>query len=65
MNMAQFGGKSILLIRNPFRAMLSFFRHSIHGFHYGSEASKNKINENIGVFYTARFEAYAYSHIEK
>ena len=45
--------------------MISYFRHIIQGFHSRSEASKKKKKENIGVFYTEVFEAYAYSHIKK
>ena len=64
-NLVKFQGRGILMIRNPFRAMLSFFRHSIHGFHSGSEASRDKSKENIGLFYTTRFAAYVQSHILK
>ena len=64
-SLVQYQGKGILLIRNPFDAMISFFRHNIEGFHSRTEASKKDKKENIGVFYTQEFEAYAYSHIKK
>ena len=52
------------MIRNPFKAMVSYFRHSVLGFHSSAEISSQNL-ENIGVFYTPLFEEYAYSHIKK
>ena len=68
-NLVYYHGKGILMIRNPFKAILSYFRHSVFGFHSNSEYTlknyKLKAKENIGVFYTPLFEKYAYNAIRK
>ena len=36
-NVLRYRGKAILLIRNPFRAILSWYKHETFGVHYGTE----------------------------
>ena len=67
-NLVYFNGRGILLIRNPFKALISYFRHLIVGFHSGSNvlnATTRRRREHIGVFYTEEFEVFAYNHVEK
>ena len=70
--MVHFNGKGILLIRNPFKAILSAFRHIHFGAHSDSEIktrinvlgalqSKQDKNKKINV---EHFEMYALSHIK-
>ena len=64
------------MIRNPFQALVSYYRNRVLGFH--SQAvltsnqreenigvSANQRRENIGVFYTPEFEEFAYKHVKK
>ena len=53
------------MIRNPFKAILSFFRHEIHGVHSTSSFSLRKKSENIGVYYTDFFHEFASIQIKK
>jgi hypothetical protein len=71
-NIVHFNGKGILLIRNPFKAILSAFRHKHFGAHSDSEIktrinvlgalqSKQDENKRINVDH---FEKFALSHIK-
>ena len=70
-NIIYFQGKGILLIRNPFDAILSAFRHKKFGTHSSSEVamrtnilkslnSQNKVNNEINV---KEFEKFAKEYI--
>ena len=71
-NIVHFNGKGILLIRNPFKAILSAFRHIHFGAHSDSEIktrmivlgalqSKQDENKRINV---EHFEKFGLSHIK-
>ena len=66
-NLVYFQGSGILLIRNPFKAILSYYRHGVFGFHSGSKFSSDvqKNKENIGMFYIPLFEKFAEKQISK
>ena len=69
--MLYFHGRGILLIRNPFSAILSMFRHIHFGFHSSSDiALKEDIlsvfsAENLNLYFTKKFRKFAAKSIQK
>jgi len=70
-NMLYFHGRAVLLIRNPFSAIISMFRHVHFGFHSSSDiAVKEDIlnlfkPESVRVFFTRKFRKFASKSILK
>ena len=70
-NMLYFHGRAILLVRNPFSAILSMFRHVHFGFHSSSEmAVKEDIlsvfnTEKVHLYFTHKFRNFAAKSILK
>ena len=70
-NLLYYNGKAVLLIRNPFSAILSMFRHRHFGFHSTSNLALKE--DILGVFYvektslyfTEKFQKFANRAIEK
>lgn len=66
-NLVYYRGRGILLIRNPFLAVISFFRHQKFGHHSQSDFSntvhKTRAREDLQVFYTAEFGDFARGNI--
>ena len=68
--MIYFGGRAVLLIRNPLRAILSAYKHKLNGVHSGTEAIMrnnlgrliNKPAENI--IRISQLENFALEQIE-
>ena len=70
-NMLYFHGRAILLIRNPFSAILSMFRHINFGFHSSSHiAFREDISsvfntERVNLYFTEKFRKFAAKSIKK
>ena len=70
-NMLYFHGRAILLIRNPFSAILSMFRHVNFGFHSSSHmAVREDISsifnaERVNLYFTDKFRKFAAKSIKK
>eukprot|EP00092_Neocalanus_flemingeri_P100519 GFUD01128399.1.p1 GENE.GFUD01128399.1~~GFUD01128399.1.p1 ORF type:complete len:296 (-),score=82.11 GFUD01128399.1:114-887(-) len=75
-NMLYFNGRSVLLIRNPFKAIISMFIHMFSGTYSDSEFGKlakekkifrNEFYEELNMtrFYTEEFEIFATETIDK
>ena len=70
-NLVYFGGRGILLIRNPYEAILSSYRHKMFGVHSGTDvqlrlgimdALKNPVNDNFEN--DEQFEIFSLQHLE-
>ena len=64
-----YGGKAVVLVKNPYDAILSYFRHRVYGIHSDTEGAdmpqywtKHKmksVNESVNPFYSELFEQFA------